>query len=110
MRLLPTDPLAPITAGYDFNFFQKITVTATNFNTDADMLIPFLTQGIILLDEDNSAIVEVSFNGNTIHDELNPTITGANRFQYDDRVVSKIWFKLKSAGSAVVSVRAWAAR
>lgn len=100
--------MGKITNGFDFNFFVKITVTNSTFNTNADVFIPFVTQGIMLLNETNNTIVQASFNGQTIHDELN----GANiqGFTYDNRVVGKIWFQLETGASAVVSVRAWAVR
>lgn len=97
--------MGKISYGFDWNFFQKITVTATSFNNNADLIIPFVTQGVMLVNEDASNIVQVSFNGNTIHDELNPAVIRG--FTYDNRVVSKIWFQTLS-GSAVVSIRAWA--
>jgi hypothetical protein len=100
--------LGKITYGYDFNFFQKVTVTNSAFNNIADIFIPFSTQGFMLVNEDASSVVQVSFNGQSIHDELNPTVIRG--FTYDNRVVSKIWFQLESGGSAIVSVRAWAGR
>lgn len=103
------DPKAAITYGRDFNFFQKITVTTGSFNVDADIVITFPTQGIIILNEDGyGSIVQVSFNGNTVHDEMNPVISRG--FAYDNRVISKIWFRLETGSSAVVSVRAWGLR
>jgi hypothetical protein len=102
------------TLGRDDNFFKKITVTAVTFGGGSvdgyqpDAIITFSTQGVIIINEDTSSIVEVSFNGNTVHDELNPAISRG--FTYDDRVVSKIWLRLKTGSSAIVSIRAWAVR
>lgn len=100
------------TQGIDYNYFKKITITSGTFgNTSSDgyspdLIIPFSTQGVILYNEDATAVVEVSYNGTTVHDELSkallPTIT------YDNRVICLIWLRLKSGSSAVVSVRAWA--
>lgn len=98
--------------GRDFNFFQKVTVTWNTFGGGAsdgygpDLIIKFPTKGIILLNEDASSIVEVSFNGSAVHDELNPTLASKD-VTYDNRTVSLIWFRLKTGASAVVSVRAW---
>lgn len=103
------------TQGFDFNFYQKITVTWNDFGVgspnapNSDMLITFSTQGLLILNEDNSSIVQVSFNGNTIHDELNPVLPSRG-IAYDNRVVSGIWFKLVSGSSAIISVRAWGIR
>jgi hypothetical protein len=103
--------LGPINYGYDHNFFDKITVTNAVFNSTADSFIPFTTQGVILLNETASTIIQVSFNGTTVHDELNPANTySLGGFEYNNRVISKIWFKLTGGASAVVSVRAWSVR
>lgn len=101
-----------ITKGRDFNFFTKVTVTWNTYGggTDGqapDVIVPFSTQGIMLLNEDTSSVIEVSMNGNTTHDELNPTLASKG-VAYDNRVVCFIWFRLKSGTSATVSVRAWA--
>src|SRR5208282_3141035 len=76
-----------VTLGYDRNFFQKLSVTATTFggNNDGslyvpgpqpDMIIPFNTAGVILtnlsLNDGYAAgsTVEYSFNGQVLHGEL----------------------------------------
>src|ERR1017187_8707711 len=92
----PLNPLAPITYGRDFNFFQKVTVTWSVFNTNADLCITFPSQGLLLLNEDGyGAVVQVSFNGNTVHDELNANLPSKG-IAYDVRQISKIWFKIVS--------------
>lgn len=98
--------LGPITRGFDFNYFQKVTITSSSFSNTCDLFIPFSTQSISFLNEDGTSVVQVSFNGNTVHDELNPTLPSKG-VTYDNRVISKIWFKLTSGSSAVISVRAW---
>lgn len=101
--------------GRNYNFFQKVTVTATTFggsSTDGyqpDLIITFPTQGLLLLNEDTASVVQVSFNGITIDDQLDPTLPSKG-IAYDNRVVSKIWFQLYSGASAVVSIRAWGTR
>jgi hypothetical protein len=120
-------PMGYITQGRDFNYFNKVTISSAIYggsNTafylpdgyqdgySPDALITFPTYGIILLNETASSVVRVSYNGQTDHDELNTTITTANAasFEYDNRVVSAIWFRLVSGGAATVSIRAWAIR
>lgn len=101
--------------GRNYNFFQKITVTATTFGGSAvdgyqpDVIITFPTQGLLLLNEDASNIVQVSFNGLTVDDELNPALPSKG-IAYDNRVVSKIWLRMEVGSSAVVSIRAWGTR
>ena len=101
------------TNGRDFNFFQKVSVTATTFGGSSvdgyqpDIIITFPTQGVIFLNE-GSGIVEYSFNGNTLHGELDSTKPSVG-LAFDNRVVSKVWFRVKSgsSGPIVVSVQAW---
>jgi hypothetical protein len=102
--------------GRNFNFFQKITVTATTFGGSSidgyqpDIIITFPTQTILLLNEDGyGAIVQVSYNGITVDDELNSNLPSKG-IAYDNRVVSKIWFRITSGSSCVVSVRAYGTR
>jgi hypothetical protein len=102
--------------GFNRNFFIKYTVTETTFGgASVDGYQPSViinligtTQTVMLLNEDATNIVEVSFNGNFVDEELNPTLPSRG-LSYDFRPLSKIWFRLKSGspGPAIVSVRAW---
>lgn len=104
--------------GPRFDYYLRFTVTSSIFGGDdgysvadgyvPNVIIPFSTQGFVLLNEDNSSIVEVSYDGTNVGDRLDPTI--ARGFTYDNRVNSLIWFRLASGSSAVVSVRAWGIR
>ena len=101
-----TGPYNKIVLGRDFNFFNKVTVTGSSFATSCDMIITFTTQGVMMLNE-GTGIVEYSFNGNHVHGELDSA--GPTRgITFDNRVVSKIWFRLQTGSSIVVSVQAWA--
>ena len=62
--------MGKITNGFDWNFFDKISVSSSTFNNTADVFIPFTTQGVMLLNL-GTGVVEVSLNGNTVHMELN---------------------------------------
>lgn len=104
----PQNPLGSITWGKDFNFFQKVAVsTVGTFNTNCDVVITFTTQGLMLLNL-GSGVVEFSFNGTQVHGELNSANASAG-LSFDNRVVSKIWFRVQSGSSApiTVSVMAW---
>jgi hypothetical protein len=98
-------------AGHNKNFFQKITVTATGFGSNSvdgyqpDAIITFPTQGVLILNEDAASVVQISFNGYSVAEELNPVIVKG--VSYDFRTISKIWLKITSGSSAVVSIRAW---
>ena len=104
--------------GPRFDYYNRFTVTSSTFGGDdgytvadgyqPNVIIPFSTQGFVLLNEDTSAVVEVSYDGVNIGDRLDPAV--ARGFIYDNRVNSFIWFRLVSGASAVVSVRAWGIR
>jgi len=94
------------TQGQDFNFFQKTTVSSTQFGTNPDMIITFKTSGAVFHIE-GTGVVEYSFNGTTVHGELN---YGTNRatLNFVNRNICLIWFRVKSGTNPVVSVEAWA--
>ncbi len=97
--------IAPKQQGFDFNFYQKLTINWVTLGNSAnsafvdgyqdgyqsDMLILFPTYGIMILNEATSTTVQVSFNGQTIHDEINSTLLPQG-IMYTNRVVSGIWF------------------
>jgi hypothetical protein len=117
------------TVGFDHNYFNKVNVTATGtFGSDTtsgqmpDVIIPFMTQGVILTNHtvaqttsptftSPTTVVEVSFNGTQTHMELGSDADNVS-FQFNNRVISCIWFRVQSGstGPIVVSVQAWAAR
>lgn len=99
--------------GADYNFFKKISVVATAFGGDTidgyqpDCVLVFTNTGLTLLNE-GSGVVEYSFNGTTVHGELDSTKASAG-MSFDNRVVSAMWFRIKSGstGPIVVRVDAW---
>lgn len=93
-----------ITWGEDFNYFQKITVSNSNFNTNSDMLIPFMTQTVTFFLE-GTGTLSYSFNGNTVHGDMTNGQSSAT-LTFENRVISKIWFK----GTGTVRVEAWSVR
>lgn len=96
-----------IMLGHDFNFYQKIPVANASFNQGCDLTITFSTQQVNFNIE-GTAVIQYSFNGNTVHGEMDSTKASAN-LSFPNRVVSKVWFKLIS-GSGSVRVEAWAIR
>lgn len=104
--------------GPRFDYYLRFTVTSTFFGGDdgydttdgyqPNVIIPFSTQGIIIMNEDTSSVVEFSTDGTNVAGRINPTIT--HGFIFDDRVMSLIWFRLASGASAVVNVQAWGIR
>lgn len=99
------------TQGKDFNFFQKINVTSPGFAPSPDLIITFPTQGVVFINENNSGIVEYSFNGNTVHGELDPSLPSKSKV-FDNRVISIMWWRVKSgsSGPITVSIEAWGMR
>jgi len=100
--------------GRDFNFFQKITVTASTFGGNSvsgkqpDMIITFPTYTVTFQLESGGP-VQYSFNGQTTHGDMQAGTTGlitSNSLVFENRVISTIWFK----GSGVVRVEAWGIR
>lgn len=105
--------------GYDFSFFEKRTVSWTQFGAPdgyttedgygPDMVITFPTYGVIFHLETGGDPVEYSFNGTTVHGEL-VSATGRQTLTFLNRPVSLIWFRLKSGTTATISVEAWGTR
>lgn len=101
------------TIGRDFNFFEKISVSATEFGGDSvdgyqpDAIITFSNAGIMLMNE-GTGVVEYSFNGNTVHGELDSTKDSAS-LAFDNRKISCIWLRVKSgsSGPIVIRIDAW---
>jgi hypothetical protein len=98
------------------DFYQKLSVTATDFGSTSvdgyqpDIMIPFSTVGIALLNEGTSAtqVVEYSFDGITVHGELDPTLSSKG-MMFDNRTVCLAWFRIKSGSTGPVTIRidAW---
>jgi hypothetical protein len=109
------DPKAAIDYGRDFNFFQKLTVTSTTFNADADMVIlfPSYTVTFQLESGSGSPALQYSFNGNTIHGDMTAPSGGlifSSNLVFENRQICKIWWRAPGGGSPVVRVEAWATR
>jgi hypothetical protein len=97
----------PIVNGKDFNFFQKVEVNNSTFNTNCDIFIGFPTRSVMILLED-SGTVEYSFNGNTLHGDMDSG-QATKGLVFDNRIVTKMWFRLASGSSGPITVRieAW---
>lgn len=104
-----SNPRAKIDYGKDYNFFYKQTVASPSFNTNCDVLItiPNPTQTVTFQLE-SSGKVEYSFNGNTVHGDMDST-QASKTLIFENRVICKIWFRLVS-GAGTVRVEAWGTR
>lgn len=99
----------------DFSYYKKYAVTETTFGGNSVSgfqpvaVIPFVSRGVMLVNE-GSGVVEFSFNGTTVHGELDSEgITPGIAF--DNKVAARVWLRLKtgSSGPINVSIYAWAA-
>lgn len=100
---------ARINLGRDFNFFQKSTITDPTFSsTQPTFIITFPVQGFHIYNE-GSGVVEYSFNGNTVHGELDST-KDSKTIRFENRSCNKVWFRLKSGSSIIVRLDAWGIR
>lgn len=95
----------------DYNFFQKVNVSWTEFGEmqSEEGFIPdvWIQRGgntLMLLNESETGVVEYSFNGETVHGELDPTLP-TKGMTFDNRPVSYIWFRIKSGSAGPISVR-----
>lgn len=98
----------PIVNGKDFNFFQKVTVDGYEFPQLADVAISFRGQFSFTLVNEGNNVIEYSFNGNTLHGDLTPD-TPTSALAFDNRRISKIWFRAPGGGDPVVRIEAWTA-
>lgn len=96
----------------DFNFFKKISVTSATFLDFSDVFIPFTTNGIMIINEGSGAtnVIEYSLDGITVHGELAADSTVTKTLTFNNRVISALFFRIKSgsSGTITVSVHAWA--
>ena len=89
------------------NFFDKLSVSSASFD-DNKTSWDFTSQGFSIVIESSNAsdVIEYSFDGTELHGDLTPGFSGI--MIWDDRRQNKIWFRRKTAGSAViVRVEAW---
>jgi len=101
-------PRSPITTGKDFNFFRKVDSSSTFFTETALIAFNFKGLASFSLVNEGAGVVEYSFNGNTLHGDMIPGTVTASLF-FDNRRVSKIWFRSPGGGTNTMRIEAWAA-
>lgn len=92
-----------IAQGKDYNFFQRLTVSNANFNTDSDVIFNYKGLPSFSLINEGSGIVEYSFNGTTLHGDLVPG-TPSSSMTFNGRGYSQIWFRIKSGSPSNVRI------
>lgn len=98
-------PFDKVTNGRDFNFFKKVIVSSSTFQNTCDAIITFPTKSFTFLLE-GTGVIEYSFNGNTTHGDMDSSAS-TKGLVFDNRLASKIWFKLISGGPVTVRIEAW---
>jgi hypothetical protein len=95
----------PINYGKDHNFFQRLTVNWSSFNTLPDVIIPIMGNPSFSFVNEGTNPVEYSYNGNTKHGDLVPNTPSA-AISFNHRGQSQIWFRVLD-GYTTVRVEAF---
>ena len=91
----------------DYNTFARIAVDGYVFTTDPDVRFDYRHSNLSFsLVWEGTGVIEYSFDGETVHGDMQNGQPTAAMF-FDDRCVSYIWFRLVSGGGNV-RVEGWA--
>jgi hypothetical protein len=102
------------------NFFQRLAVNWSQFGAPdgytlvdgygPDIVIPFSTQSVSFLNE-GTGTIEYSLDGTTVHGDL-ISGTATAGLTFDNRVMSCIWFRIKTGSTGPINLRieAWGVR
>lgn len=94
--------------GKDFNHFERINVTAVAFGEYADTQFKFRCSNMSFsLVWEGTGTIEYSFNGNTVHGDMQNGVSTATLI-FENRVVPGIWFRVKSGSGGNVRIEGWA--
>jgi len=88
-----------------FNYFTNLLVDGYAFPDTPQVNLGFNSQGIAFLNKSSIYTIQYSFNGTTIHGDLDPA-DESKGIIFDHRIESKIWFRAVG-GYATVRVEAW---
>ena len=83
-----------------------ISTTFKTTTEEPDVMFNIKYQLSFSMVNEGNVKVEYSFNGNTLHGDMTPG-TSTSSITFDNRKVSKIWFRVPDGGSAIVRVEAW---
>jgi hypothetical protein len=101
--------MTTLTRRKDSNFFHKLHVSTTSFDTPQMCQWNFISIGIALMVESNDRddVIQYSFDGKTVHGDLTPLLPSEG-IVFDNRFQSKVWFRRATPGDPVlVRVEAW---
>ena len=96
------------TLGKDFNHFERVTVTASEFGDFADTHFKMRRSNMTFsMIWEGTGIIEYSFNGNTVHGDMRDG-TPTQAMFFDDRNVEGIWFRVAGGAGGTVRIEGWA--
>ena len=88
-----------------YNHFEVITVNSSTFSLNQSVAFGFISAGFSLLNR-GTRIIEYSFDGVTVHGDLNPA-DSSNYLVFENRTESRIWFRVQTGIATDVRVEAW---
>lgn len=91
----------------DNNFFTTLTVSTDSFDVLAQWNFNSVGLALAVYSNDPTDIIEYSFDGKSVHGDMRPTFP-SEAIIFDNRYVNKVWFRRRTAGTAVeVRVESW---
>lgn len=87
-----------------WNYFEVITVDGYSFPTEPQVNFGFLAQGFSFLNR-GSKIIEYSFDGTTLHGDLNPSDESV-QLTFNNRAECKVWMR-GDDGYGDIRIEAW---
>lgn len=96
----------PITAGKNFNYFSKTTVSNAAYTSASTISINMRNQEGISMNNLGTGVIRFSLNGTTDAGELDGSKATKDRL-WEHRRMTHIWFRLVSGGASEIQVEAW---
>ncbi len=84
--------------------FQKFTILSSTFDVEPDVVFDIIEYDSLLFINESNAIVEISFDGTSVHGELNSTL-GIKSLLVNYSNINKIWFRLVAGVSATILIQ-----
>lgn len=88
----------------DRYLFEKVLVSSGTFPSVPDLTFNILESESLIFINEGAGAIEISFDGETVHNELNPS-SGVNSVIVNYSSFNKIWFRLKSGAASVVRIQ-----
>jgi hypothetical protein len=99
--------MPPVKRNRDINFFEKLHISSTVFDTVVGWNFNSIGIALMVQDDDATNVIQYSFDGETVHGDMVPTYP-SEAIIFDNRVASKVWFRRATPGGPViVRIEAW---